>query len=127
MKKIDLLNKMANDELPDKTRVIFKEHNTECIYHKDGKKFEFVNKGDWDNYFYGFDFKELDEEVEIIEDKPKKIEKLSYQQIGSWHLEQHDYIEYSRAVDKQIKQLGSKLNELIGNLNYLLEKDKNNE
>lgn len=68
----------------------------------------------------------LNDEVEIVEDNPK-LDKLSYQQIGSWHLEQHDYIEYSRAVDKQIKQLGSKVNEIIEKLNYLLEKDNNNE
>lgn len=69
MKVIDLLVKIEKDKLPDKTRVVFKEHNTECIYHKDGKKFEFVEKGDWNDYFYGVDFKELSEEVEIIEEK----------------------------------------------------------
>lgn len=69
----------------------------------------------------------LNVNVEIIEDKPKKIDKLSYQQIGSWLLEQHNYVDYSRAVDKQIKQLGSKLNEVIDKLNYLLEKSDKNE
>ncbi len=46
-----------------------------------------------------------------------KIEKLSYQQIGSWALEQHNWVDYARAVDKQIQQIGSKINKIIDRLN----------
>lgn len=62
--------------------------------------------------------------IEEIE-KPKEMAKLSYQQIGSWSLEQHNYVEYARNVDKQISQLGNKLNELIDVVNDLKkEEDK---
>jgi len=49
--------------------------------------------------------------------KEDKIEKLSYQQIGSWALEQHNWVDYARAVDKQIQQIGRKINEIIKKLN----------
>lgn len=115
MKVIDLAVMTSNDELPDKTKVIFKKHNTECIYHRDGKKFEFVNKGDWNNYFYGFDFKELNDEVEIIEEKPKEIEELNISKM------------LQRKKWKRDKDAWNKLNEIIHAVNYLLKKEDSND
>lgn len=66
---------------------------------------------------------EVIDEIEILEETSEKIDKLSYQQIGNWHLEQHDYVEFTRAIDKQIQQMGNKINELIDKVNYLLEKE----
>lgn len=111
MKKIDLLNKIANDELDDKTRVIFKEHNTECIYHKKEKRFEFIKKGDWNDYFYTFDLAELNDEVEILEEKPKKIDDFELRNEKGETL-----------IGANMWTIYYKLNELIKAVNYLLEK-----
>lgn len=76
MKVIDLLNKIANDELEDLALVKFCEHDCLTIYHKADNRFEFANKGDWEDYFYKIDIEELNDEVEIIEEN-KDIEELN--------------------------------------------------
>lgn len=123
MKIIDLLVKIANgEEVPKK----IKYRDQIWIYDKRDQDYKENNKNDNDLLGYFFcncrtnDF--INDEVEIIEDKPKKIELLSYQRIGSWSLEQHKYIEYAMSVDKQLQQIGSKVNEIAKALNYLLEK-----
>lgn len=111
----ELLGMIKNDIFVK--RILFKNQVYE--YDEDAK--------DYYNEEYGWIFDEYDlisilnEPVEILETtityKPDKIEKLSYQQIGSWALEQHNWVDYARAVDKQIQQIGSKINEIIEVLN----------
>lgn len=69
MKLIGLINKIYNGELPDKTKVVFKKHSTECIYHKNFNEFEFVHKGDWNSKFNAINLSELNDEVEITKTK----------------------------------------------------------
>lgn len=76
MKVIDLLNKIAKDELEDLALVKFCEHDCLTIYHKADNRFEFANKGDWEDYFYKIDIEELNDEVEIIEEE-QDIEELN--------------------------------------------------
>lgn len=120
MKIIELLNLVYEKKAPK--RILYKY----CEYEFDIESNDYINKNNicLFQYMFNYEGKALWKEVEVIDEtKDKsKIDKLSYQQIGSWRLEQHDYIEYSRAVDKQIKQLGSKVNEIIEKLNYILEK-----
>ena len=113
MKVIDLLNKIANGEkIPKKIKYKNIEYEYEDIgYYNKQRGYLF------DGYYVdGI----LNDEVEIL-DEEDKIEKLSYQQIGSWALEQHNWVDYARAVDKQIQQIGSKINQLIDEVNKLKE------
>lgn len=119
MKTIELLQKIWKDELADKTKVIFKDHNTECIFHKNERRFEFVNKGDWNDYFNTFTLDELGNDVEIIEEKPKKIEHLEKrcECVRDGFFPTGFGREY---YDKE--DVANKINEIIDNLNYLIEK-----
>ena len=113
-----LLNKIANgEEVPKQVKWL------DYIWTFDTMVKDYVGNGAFlfqdniMNFESVYDFLNL--ELEIVEDKPKVLSKLSYQQIGSWNLEQHNYIEYARAVDTQIQQLGSKLNKVIDKVNKL--------
>lgn len=74
MKIIELLNKIAKGELEDLTLVNFCKNNCLAKYHKTDNRFEFMNKGEWDDYFHLIDIEELNDEVEVIEEE-KEIEK----------------------------------------------------
>lgn len=65
----------------------------------------------------------LNDEVEIINEN--KIEKLSYQQIGSYLLERKDYETFTKCVNEQMSKIGKKLNDMVEAVNYLLDKDNN--
>ena len=123
MKVIDLLNKMANGELKDKAVVIFKSHECSTIFHKKDSRFEFSEKGDWNNYFYGIDIKELNDEVEIIEEPKEELEEIELIDIH--------YINgkcifkvYGQSIDETI---AIKVNELIDEVNKLKKERMNNE
>ena len=49
--------------------------------------------------------------------KTEKISKLSYQQLGTYLLERRDFTEYTNQINKQISQIGQKINEIIDRLN----------
>lgn len=125
MKKIDLLNKISNNELEDKTRVIFKEHNTECIYHKKEKRFEFIEKGDWNDYFYTFDLAELNDEVEIIKEKPSKIKEITIKR--KIFIDKINTVEQFKILNSKLDTLFKKNNEIVKAVNYLLEKSDKSE
>ena len=75
IKVIDLLVKIANDELNDLTLVRFCKNNCLTRFHKNDKRFEFMNKGDWNSYFHVIDIAELNDKVKILEDILDKKEK----------------------------------------------------
>ena len=76
MKLIDLLNKIANgEEVPKKIRF----NDIEWEYNK--PQYERVDKKDRSNLWTGYNFRILDDEVEIIEEEKKIPEKLK------WHEE----------------------------------------
>ena len=71
MKLIDLLNKIANgEEVPKKIRF----NDIEWEYNK--PQYERVDKKDRSNLWTGYNFRILDDEVEIIEEEKKIPEKL---------------------------------------------------
>lgn len=78
MKVIDLLNKIANgEEVPKKIKY------ANCIYYLDDEWIDVCyrredNKRIFEEFFV---FENLNEEVEIIEDTPKRIEKLNDQNL----------------------------------------------
>ena len=62
----------------------------------------------------------LNEKVEILEeDKPiqKNISRLSYQQIGTYQLDNNDILGFIKALNEQLTKHGRKLNEIIDYIN----------
>ena len=116
---IDLLNKIAKGELEDLTLVHFCKNNCLTKYHKTDNRFEFMDKGDWNNYFHLIDIEELNEEVAIIENL-KEVEDKEYEDI-----EEIDIEELGRREDfypaKQDRVLQNEINALIRNQKYILE------
>lgn len=79
MKVIDLYNMVSKGEQPKK----FKYKGIEYAYSIDDKEFRSLNQeyrfADVPEYIYlseEIDLSNLDDEIEIIEDIPKKIEKI---------------------------------------------------
>lgn len=70
----------------------------------------------WDND-YLFEIAENEKPVDKIE----KIKKLSYQQLGTYQLDNNDTLEFIRSLNDQLTKHGRKINELIGAVNYLLD------
>lgn len=116
MKVIDLLNKIANsEEVPNK----IKFHNNIFIFDKSDMTYYLENSDK--NLFSICNYKILSDEVEIIEEKPKKIEKIQLKNeciIDCDETGKH-FIKTNRK-DRNIYI--TKINEIIDNLNYLLEK-----
>jgi hypothetical protein len=130
MKVIDLLNKIANGELEDLTHIKNIEHDCEYIYHKKDNRFEFSEKGDWNNYFYGIDIKELNDEVEIIEeDKQIKKIEINYARDIEEKIfyEESDKPNHCILCDAGTELLINKINELIENQNKIIRKLKANK
>jgi len=104
MKVIDLLNKIANnEEVPQYVKYRNWNNNS----------FEKMLVCE-ENIFYKLDQLEiyLNDEIEIIEEKPKKIEKLKIKNIYKCDDCQQIYINF--------KETWNKINEII---DYLLEKE----
>lgn len=108
MKVIDLLNKIAKGELEDLALVKFCEHDCLTIYHKADNRFEFTNKGDWEDYFYKIDIEELNYEIEIIEED-KKIKKISLDEMYLTEAQQENK-KYKEVIDKIQKHCEIEIN-----------------
>ncbi len=111
MKVIDLLNKIANgEEVPKKFRIkgscfkdLYYEYNEKYnCYDLIGKKFK--------NGCYVFGYGELNDEIEILEEKkiPEKIPE--------------EIIVGKKQPTHRIKKIENKINEIINYLDYLKSK-----
>ena len=118
MKLIDLLNLVYEKKAPKK--ILYKY----CKYEFDEVARDYLNKDGLYLFAYLFDNESqaLYLEVEILEDKPKKIEKIKMngdefysEYIDGW-IEKNKY-------DAYCEYLSNKTNELIDQVNYLLEKE----
>ena len=128
MKVIDLLNKIANgEEIPKKIKV-----SSGIIFEYDG--IDYKNK-DYNKYFFDsymqITEKDMNMEVEIIEDIPKedkKIEKLNIEiqdeRTGNAYIRN----EYGTKcyLTKRSKIIANKINEIIDKINGE-ENEKNND
>lgn len=114
IKLIDLLNKISNGELEDLALVKFCKHDCLTIYHKADNRFEFTNKGDWEDYFYKIDIEELNDEVEVIEED-KVIKKLN----GLYMLDGNESAMPTTLQDFNNRDILKKINELIDAVNEL--------
>ena len=118
MKVIDLLNLVYKKKAPKK--ILYKY----CEYEFNEDINDYKNKDELELFSYLFNNEEeaLYLEVEILEDKPKKIEKIKMngdefysEYIDGW-IEKNKY-------DAYCEYLSNKTNELIDQVNYLLEKE----
>lgn len=124
---IDLLNKIANGEIEEgkkfnwhyKIKDVELTYMKRCgaigLYFKDGIN-TITGEIRYTGLFERYNYQILNDEVEIIEE-PKKIEKLSYQQIGSYLLEKNEKLAYTNEINKQINKLGTKINEMVDYIN----------
>lgn len=114
MKVIDLLNKIANGEAPENIR--YKENE---YYLFDSKSYLTNDKSRFFDTIY---FKELNDEIEIVEEKPKKIEKIELDSEENI-IYYEDGEKHRFNTNKQNKYFAHKIIELQKAVNYLLEKE----
>ena len=121
MKVIDLLNKIANnEEVPKKIKWFdrWKEEEVTYIFDKKQNDYDCV---EYSRYLFNDHFmtESLTDEIEIIEEKPKKIEKLRINDgrvNGTW--ENGNNYCYTLSAPQTV--IIHKINEII---DYLLEKE----
>lgn len=108
MKVIDLLNKKANgEELPSEINCY-----NQTFYLSDGI---YIAENQVGKYFEDyFDFSSLDYEIEIIEDKPKKIDKI---QLSNGGLTIHTGENNDYTLSVVHKEIIKKINEIIEKVN----------
>ena len=123
MKLIDLLVKIANgEEVPEK----IKYNNCEYKFNKDRNDYECAKIKDW-SLFYNKIGKAnnmidcLNDEIEILEDKPKKIKKIKFPENWNEHRNM-TFEEFRKAYKINFEISANTINEIIDNLNYLLER-----
>ena len=127
MKVIDLLNKIATDEKINYEKQIEIENRIItigeflCSY--------ILNKERLNDEIKMIDEKEMchkcnkypaeynQTECEFCLGTTKKIQKLSYQQIGTYELDNGDTRIFVDSINKQITQIGRKINEIINHIN----------
>ena len=109
MKVIDLLNKIANGE-----EVKFKILSVNAIYRYD-KDYQLYCETSDEICEWGIDYRWLNEEVEIIEKIPEKID----QNDREWHY-LHNTKKTTEEVADNLEHLRQKINEII---DYLEEKE----
>ena len=106
---IQLLNKIAKgEEVPEKIKWSIDEWK-----YSNGASKNYFN--DYEDLFSVIDGSNLNDEVEIIEDKPKHIEEIDLEE---------DAKKQNFLVTKQDRILENKINELSKAVNYLLDKEK---
>lgn len=83
---------------------------------------EYLIGNGFDSWNNAKDF--LKEKLEIIEDKTiqENISRLSYQQLGTYQLDNKDTLGFIKALNEQLTKHGRKINEVIDYINR--RKDK---
>lgn len=116
IKMIDVINKIANGEIPK----AIKYHNKIYKYVKNEEEEGYLNAdfgGDWlINIIQWDDIKELNQEVEILEDNTEEIETID----DVIHLD--SFVE----VENDLTEVRKKINELVRTINQM-RKEKENE
>lgn len=128
MKVIDLFVKIANKDSDLPNKLLYKYKNKDFnqnyylkwdeeleMYYTDNKEKIAIPSLIADNLW------NLNDEIEIIEDKPKKIEKIKMNGNEFYSEYVDTWIEKSK-YDAYCEYLSNKVNETIDKLNYLLKK-----
>lgn len=133
MKIIDLMVKIAKDELKlnteflwhykmgDKKIKYIERYGAPMLAYRDERKPNDEHNAAYTGIFEKFNYTILDDEVEPIKDKPKKIKLLEINgnkiKVGNaWC-----------SITKSNRKLAKQQNEIAKALNYLLEKGDKNE
>lgn len=117
MRIIDLLNKIANnEEVPNKivynTRIFrYNKYNKCYIWNCNGTEYYLSTYYRLENI--------LNDEIETIEEKPKKIEEIDICSLDTTCVSSVD-----RATRSNVNKLLEKVEELTNAVNYLLEKER---
>lgn len=120
MKVIDLLNKIANDIDVLPKRIKYNGITFDYKLWLEPNKYAYVEKGKNNTLEEYCCFYDLNDEVEIIEDK--KIEKIPYQFSLNYIDSKID--DYSKdEINKVINHIYSKINEIIDRLNEDSDKE----
>lgn len=120
MKIIDLLDEIADGITPP---LKIKYKGVKYCYNFELQDYEDIITGD---VLFIDKFNStivLNDKVEIIEEKPENVgnlEKLCYQQLGSYQLDNNDTFGFTRDLNEQISKMGRKINEII---DYLKSKE----
>lgn len=114
MKVIDLLNKIANGEIPEHIRY----NNLFMTYDKKRQNYydRFDAEIDWKYTIMQY----INDEVEIIEDTPKedkKIEKLDLEELNDLLRADLNYDNLFHKTHKMLVETKSKINEIIDKIN----------
>lgn len=112
MKVIDLLNKIANNEIKDGTKFIFKNHSG--FFNGKTKRLYLNINGTVDLIRYD-GLKILNDEIEIIEEPKEELEEI---ELLSMHLED-SYVMFENAY--------ATINKLIANQNKIIRELKANK
>jgi hypothetical protein len=120
MKVIDLLNKIANnEEVPKKIKYNKKIYE----YSQKDNRYHNVQGGlDLSSIFGDYNFNYLNDEIEIIEEKPKKIEtfNLMYPISKEYKGEIGALVSIYNSI---LGKIDANVQDLIKAVNYLLEKE----
>ena len=126
MKVIDLFNKGANgEEMPEKVK-----YNGEIYYLNDGN-YSTYNKYGYLKIFFQWEwslFEHLNEEVEIIEDKPfnERVEEIYNRHIDYIYDKEDKKVEKIKfggaSVVDRLEMIKYKLNEIIDKINSMEDK-----
>lgn len=113
IKIIDLLNLVYEKKAPKK--IIYNN----VLFDFDEENNDYQSKAEL--YLFSWLFESQEEglwlEVEIIEEKPKKIEEITINENGTLGFSNGNWT--ARNMDKEF---ASKINEIVKTVNYLLEK-----
>lgn len=128
MTGIELLQMIKNGEIKEGTEINVLRTNEECCCFDLMAKLKYSdNDLHWSpGTFRSSMLWDDDYLFEIVEnkkpvDKIEKIEKLSYQQLGTYQLDNNDTLEFIKSLNDQLTKHGRKINELIDAVNYLLD------
>lgn len=128
MTGIELLQMIKNNEIKEGTEINVLRTNEECCCFDVVAKLKYSdNDLLWSpGTFRSSMFWDNDYLFEIVESKEvpnkiEKIEKLSYQQLGTYQLDNNDTLEFIKSLNDQLTKHGRKINELIKAVNYLLD------
>lgn len=128
MTGIELLQMIKNNEIKEGTEINVLRTNEECCCFDLMAKLKYSdNDLHWSpGTFRSSMLWDDDYLFEIVEnkkpvDKIEKIEKLSYQQLGTYQLDNNDTLEFIKSLNDQLTKHGRKINELIDAVNYLLD------
>lgn len=109
MKVVELINKMAKNEIEAGTKIIFHDNEYEVINKSYGIEIKCACGQTFEEEHNVFNC--LNDEIEIIEeDKP--IEK-----IRSWYGCEHNFEDSKEYIDDNFKSYYNKINEIIDKLN----------